>query len=327
MITLKGFRVPHARYVAAYKQVKTAIECAGDEGICIPLLGPTRTGKTDLLDKLSKEFAGRGVGAVDHVAATGIAVGTIRPKPNDAELYAAVLRAANAQIGVRDRLSTLQNRMLRLVPGNRIKTIALDEASHCVEPSANLNRRAAADHFKHIIDTTKSVLILAGLPKLQALLDQNEQLAARSMATVELLPYRWHEPEDREEFLAFVLSTFDYIADRGATLEFDPDDMARRLYAASGGRVGVVVNLLETALRRAPAEHGLTFADVARGFSTRMQATSISDLIFAPESPTDEEMALSFAHVFAGAGLMLPEPINSDEFAAFLEIRKKVQAA
>lgn len=327
MATLKGFRVEHSKYAEAQEKLKTAIECAGDQGICIPLLGPTRVGKTNILKSLRLEYSGEGARFEDFFSVAGFAIDAIRPKPNDAELYSAILRAAGKQVGVRDRLSTLQNRALNVFARQGIKVIALDECSHCAEPGANFNRRSAADHFKHIIDSSKCVLILSGLPKFQSLIAENEQFAARCMSTVEFHPYRWHDPEERDDFVGVAVSVFEFIQDQGVAVEFDFLDMSRRLYAASGGRVGMIVNLMETALRAAESKTRFTFADVERGFLMRMQAGPHSGDVFAHESPTDEELARTYMKVLSEAGLPFPKPANSDELEAIMEHRRGRNAA
>ena len=47
----------------------------------------------------------------------------------------------------------------------------------------------------------------------------------------------------------------------GLSLEFDWIDMSRRLFAASGGRVGMVIELLEVAVRSATRTDVLAFSD------------------------------------------------------------------
>jgi hypothetical protein len=207
--------------------------------------------------------------------------------------------------------------MYDLLEQRDVRIVALDECSHCAEPGANLTRRAAADHFKTIVDRSGVILILMGLPKFQRLIDENEQFAARSMATIELQPYRWTNPDDRNEFTTVIYSIFEYLEERGLPLEFDWIDMTRRLFAASGGRVGMVIELLEVAVRKTAQTKALALSDMGKAASVRLQGLSRLAPIFDPEPPQDDVLLRSYAKVMRDAGLKLPDPNSSLELDAF----------
>jgi hypothetical protein len=324
---LKNLRISHARYDAAMAALRDAIKLAGAHGTCIPLLGPTRVGKTDLVEAICNELVTESAGPGYMLPTPDLIQGFIRPKPNDAEIYAAIIRAIGARVAPNTKLAVLQDRVQELVYQRGIKYIVLDECSHCAEPGANLTRRAAADHIKTVIDQSGAVVILTGLPKFQRLIDQNEQLSARSMASIYLLPYRWSDQEDRQEFVAVTYSIFDHLEDVGIELEFDPLDMTRRLYAATGGRVGLVVELIEAALKGRLTLEVLSRQDLQKGASTRLQTSSDMPAIFAPEVPQDTVLARSYAMVMRDAGLRLPNPNSANELHAFQQAENEVTAA
>lgn len=197
-----------------------AIEVAGSDGTCIPFLGPTRVGKSDLMSAVKSKVLKDRSGSGYMLPTPDFLSGVISPKPNDAELYASVIRTVG-RVGANPKLSLLQDRMYDLLKQRDVRIVALDECSHCAEPGANLTRRAATDHFKSILDRSGIILILTVLPKFQGLIDENEQFAARSMATIELHPYRWTNADDRNEFTTVLSSVFDYLEDHGVSPEFD----------------------------------------------------------------------------------------------------------
>ena len=129
-ISLKDLRISHARYDAALNQMLEAIELAGSSGTCIPLLGPTRVGKCDLLlaaqSQVSKERSGPGY----MIPTPDFLSGVISPKPNDAELYASIIRTMG-RVGANPKLPLLQDRMYDLLEQRDVRIVALDECSHC----------------------------------------------------------------------------------------------------------------------------------------------------------------------------------------------------
>ncbi|RKF13085.1 hypothetical protein D6850_16460 [Roseovarius spongiae] len=303
-----------------------AIELAGSDGTCIPFLGPTRVGKSDLMSAVKSQVSKDRSGPGYILPSPDFLYGVISPKPNDSELYASVIRTMG-RVGANSKLSLLQDRMYDLLEQRDIRIVALDECSHCAEPGANLTRRAAADHFKTIIDRSGVILILMGLPKAQRLIDENEQFAARSMATIELHPYRWTNPDDRNEFTTVIYSIFDYLRERGISLEFDWIDMSRRLFATSGGRVGMVIELLEVAVRSTARDGVLDMSDMGKAADIRLQGLSRLAPIFNTDPPQDDVLLRSYAKVMRDAGLQLPDPNSSLELEAFRATEEGALAA
>jgi len=325
-LSLKGLRISHSRYDIALNQMLEAIDLAGSDGVCIPFLGPSRVGKSDLMlgveSKITKLRSGPGY----MIPSPDFLTGEISPKPNDSEIYASIIRTMG-RVGANPKLALLKDRMYDLLEQRDVRIVALDECSHCAEPGVNLTRRAAADHFKTIVDRSGVILILMGLPKFQRLIDENEQFAARSMATIELQPYRWTNPDDREEFTTVIYTIFEYLEERGFSLEFDWNDMTRRLFAASGGRVAMVIELLEVAIKKTARAEVLALQDVDKAARVRLQGLSRLAPIFDPDPPQDDVLLRSYAKVMRDAGLQLPNPNSSLELDAFRGADDEAQAA
>lgn len=324
--SLAGLQIAHARYDAALDRVIDAIHLAGSNGACIPILGPTRVGKSDLLSDVNQRVSKTRSGPGNMIPTPDFLSGSISPKPNDAEIYASVVRTMG-RVGANPKLALLQDRMFDLLRQRNVRIVALDECSHCAEPGANLTRRAAADHFKTIIDRSGIILILTGLPKFQRLIDENEQLAARSMATIELHPYRWTKTDDRNEFITVAYTILDHLADRGIEMNFDWPDMTRRLFAASGGRIGVVVELIEIAIRSSARQGSLVLSDMAKAATVRIQGYSQAAPIFDVDPPQDDVLLRSYAKVMRDAGLRLTDPNSSLELETFRDAEREANAA
>lgn len=174
--------------------------------------------------------------------------------------------------------------------------------------------RAAADHFKTVIDATQITLILSGLPKLQGLIDGNEQLRDRALKSVSLLPYSWSAEDGRTDFNGAFQAAIEIMQEAGAQIEFDPDDIVRRIYGASGGRVGVMLRIL-TASVSASRNGSLSFTDLRKGALATVQTGMTPDCFFHEEQPSDRALVRSYVKVMQDAGLDV-EATNIHDFAA-----------
>lgn len=309
-------RVNHAAYSQAFEDLSTHIKMSETlGGSIIPLLGPTRVGKTDLVEDARDEFGrtDRGPGVIFQ--SLNFAVGSIPPKPNDRDLYVAMLRAIGYDCSPKEQTARVRDRLLSVIRKEGIKFLAIDECSHCAEPGANLSPRAAADHFKTVVDATGVTLILSGLPKFQNLLEQNEQFRERSMSTIMFRPYSWSEPDDQMAFEAAVNSMFGLLQDAGAEVDFDEFDMMRRLFGLSGGRVGLVMKVLKAACS-ALSTPRISFNCIAQAARKSTQGQLSAVYFFdLDNSPSDEALSRAYVSVCHDAGMEV-KPKSIAEYSA-----------
>ncbi|WP_027256772.1 TniB family NTP-binding protein [Leisingera aquimarina] len=157
-------RIQHKRHneVLAELQSLTAV-AKSFGGAIIPLLGPTRCGKTEVLwdSKVQLNSIRRGPGSL--VETNSFAVGSIPPKPNDRDIYLAMLRALGYKCATAEKIPGMRDRLIAAIQADGVEVLALDECSHCVETGANLTPRTAVDHFKTLVDATGIVLVLCWL--------------------------------------------------------------------------------------------------------------------------------------------------------------------
>lgn len=285
-------------------------------GAIVPLLGPTRCGKTELLSELRDTLDAKSTGPGSLIASSSFGLGVVPPKPNDRDLYRAMLQAIGYDCGPKERTGLVRERLISAIQQDGIDFIALDEASHCAEPGANLSPRAAADHFKAIVDATGVTLILSGLPKFQKIIDGNEQFRERALRTTLFPPYTWSSNLDRQDFTSAVLSLFAHIeAELAIAIEFDDLEMARRLYGATGGRVGLSARILAAALSlRAGAPFSI--AAVKRGAEASLQDSLSPELFFREEPPSDLQLSRAYLSVMKDADLRV-SPSTLSELEAF----------
>lgn len=311
-------RVDHGRYEDVMARMTEAVGLAARSGgTIIPMLGPTRVGKTELLKDLASRLGSKSCGPGYMLPTDDFVVGTIPPKPNDLELYRTMLTAVGLSAGRNEKTSSVRDRLMKAVLQCGTKIIALDECSHCAERGANLSSRSATDHFKTVVDETGVTIILVGLPKFQLLIDENEQFRERSLSTIAFLPYRWSIKQDREDFVAACFAVYGQLRSSGISIDFDELEVVRRLYGVSGGRVGIVLRLLRAAGQRAKSR-GLALSDLRSAADLLLQYPARSDLYFSDEDPTDTQLALAFASVMKDANLPI-EALTQAEAGALLD--------
>jgi hypothetical protein len=317
VIELSSFQIFHPRFKSAFEQARDAIELCADRGAIVPILGPTRVGKNELVSELGQHFGEMRCGPGYIFPNNTFAVGAISPQPNSGELFRAIGRAMGAEFPVSWKMPSVKQQVINMVHDRGTRHIVLDECSHCAEPGANFSPRAAADHWKEFVDATDVTLILTGLPKFQTkIIDGNEQFRERSMSTVFLLPYNWLLDHDRADFVDTVDAIFRHMEIEGLNLSFDETDMTRRLYAASGGRVGIVVELLNDALKPTSSEGVLDFQTIASTARKTLQRARHLKDFFEAEQIADSTLMASYQGVMSDAGLSIPNKIASvDDYA------------
>jgi hypothetical protein len=273
-------------------------------GLVIPLLGPTRTGKNEVVKYLRKKMARPPTGTALILPSDDFGIGKLPPKPSDRDLYRAILGAVERKWHDGENADVLRRRVVTAIRETGVRVIAIDECSHAAERGANLSARAAADHFKTIVDDTGVCLILFGLPRFQAIVDGNEQLRDRSSNTVYFRPYDWQIEVERDAFTGVVYTALEAIQRAGHAVELGFEELTPRLYGAAGGRVPVALRILKTALLRA-AEAPLSL-DLMRTVAEGLQQRPIAPLtFFQDELPEDALLIRSYAAIMAEAGLAI----------------------
>lgn len=151
-------------------------------------------------------------------------------------------------------MKVLKGMMTTQLQAARTKVILWEEASHIVDTGTKMPPRAAGDFFKEAMDEVPVSHILFGLPRLEKLMDSNEQLRLRAKKRWELRPYDWMQPTERLAFAGVVRTYMDMFDKAGYPNVVPFDCFVQHCYLFSGGLVGVVsafmVQLAEDAEKR-----------------------------------------------------------------------------
>ncbi|WP_425046496.1 TniB family NTP-binding protein [Primorskyibacter sp. S87] len=308
--------IHHPSYEEASNRLTEAVSIARSiQGSAIFLSGPTRCGKSQLLRDTQAKLGQPPELSNDLLALSGLegasdfVIGSIPTKPNSKTLITAMLEAVGVKAGPSQSAHDLQARLCFAVRDKGIRVIALDECSHCAERGAHLSKRGATDHFKWLIDQTGITLILAGLPKFQSLIDENEQLRDRTLSTIELNPYSWSSGSDATGFATALSEALCNLQAAGAHLDFGFEDMVVRLYGVTGGRIGMMVRVLQVAVLKMKSQT-LTFKDISDGALTLTQKSLNARHLFETEVPQKIDLVRAYIRVMQDAGLeVTPESL------------------
>lgn len=232
--------LPHAFFEEHLGALRARIDDAleGQPATLDTVLGPSRVGKTMLIQALARQYTEQTADGVRQVPVLVVPVPTpASPK----QLPLSVLKALGAPVP-RSVASTafMFERMARQLKLAGTRVILFEEASHIVDAGTKLPPRAAGDWFKQLMDQLNVSIVLFGVPRLEKLLKSNEQLRYRSGAVIRFNPYAWADATEQRHFVSCIRTYAQIFAQSGWRFTFAPDSLVRNSYLLSGGLVGVV---------------------------------------------------------------------------------------
>lgn len=248
--------VPHPAFVTHEKRLGCLLQDHKDgiePGIEM-LLGPSRIGKSEILQRLAAQFPERREEGrlIKPVLLVSVPTGTA-PK----DLPISVLQALGIPVPrERSRTGVLFNMMLDKLKRAATMAILFDEASHLVDVGSRVPLRQASDWFKSLFDAARVSIVMSGVPRLRRLLDSNEQLYGRCRRPLELMPYRWDRADERKIFAGCAQAFLKVFDGHACPIQasMNTDSLMRHLYAVSAGNVGLLSNYFKALSRevRAP---------------------------------------------------------------------------
>jgi type II secretory pathway predicted ATPase ExeA len=134
----------------------------------------------------------------------------------------------------------------------QVQLLLIDEAHHIVEGKKQDAEEDISEFIKSLLNRCGVQIVLAGLPSLLQLREY-KQLNRRFQAPVQLRPYNWSTLDGRIEFTA-VLTEFEALAELPKDSNLADHEIAKRIFCATGGHIGLVSKYLSEALERAVDE-------------------------------------------------------------------------
>lgn len=253
--------VQHTAFVDAYNRASQVFRRAqvSSEPICLPIHGESRTGKSTVLDELCRAYPRQ-----RHEA--GLEVPILQVKtPSEptvmglVELMLSKLGDPRYYTGTKCRKT---NRLIKLMKAAGTQVVCIDEFQHFVDKSSLKVLHHVADWLKILVDESQVGLIVAGLPRCQIVIEQNEQLRGRFLAPAVMPRFDWSDETSRCQFVGILASFHESMSRYFDLPRFDTEDMAFRIYVGCGGLIGYVAKFLNQAVWNA-GEAGRTAITLA----------------------------------------------------------------
>lgn len=272
---IDGTLISHTAFENARARLEQCFDYAGvgSEPMCIPIIGESRTGKSRLLEEFLAAHPPKRT-------AEGLEVPILRVKTPSRPIITSLVEKMLLTMGdpafSKGRETDKTSRLVKLLKEARTRMIMVDEFQHIHVRGTHTVQHFVADWLKNLVDDEeiKFALVVAGLPSSLAVLEQNEQLAGRFLAPLEMPRLLWNSDDHREEFIG-ILEAFDgAIREHFDLPQLHSDEMAFRCYCGTGGLIGYLAKFLrqavldaETANRRVITLENLADAHAAAVWS------------------------------------------------------------
>jgi len=309
--TVDQILVPHDMFQKAKLRIDTHLIAAQhyQEPTCIAVVGEARTGKSRLLEYITKEYK-------KYRTTEGLVVPVLSirtpSKPTVKALVEILLREIGDKLWhKRESENEKTERLYTLLKHTKTHTIIIDEFQHFYDKVSHKVQHYLSDWLKIFVDRSGLMLIVAGLPDCMAVINQNQQLRGRFLAPIRMSRFDWENEDSREQFIA-CLESFQ----AGLSLYHFPDlasdEMAFRFYCATGGLIGYVAKVLHQACLNAQMsdQSSITLKDLANAYEEAVWVDEVAPMTnpFWPEfDMVPTEHLLEAVQLIGTAS---PEPIK-----------------
>ncbi|SDR27817.1 DNA transposition protein, AAA+ family ATPase [Paraburkholderia fungorum] len=305
--------VPHQAFNSATSRLNQCFTYSTSkrEPICLAIVGESRTGKSRLLEEfidkhpMSRDEDGMNIPILKVTAPS---------KPTVKSLAEIMLEAMLDELPGTGSEAQKTRRLARLMKECGTLMIVIDEFQHFVDKASDRVIHDAADWLKSLVDGTRCVLVVAGLPSSVGILTQNEQFKGRFYAPVHMPRFDWAIDKHRDEFIA-ILGAFHESMSRYFNLpQLDNSEMAFRCYCGTGGLIGYLTKFLRQVVWNAidSNKQAITLADFAiaqeQAIYQEENCTDIVNPFSRSFRPFPNEILLTQAHSIGKAVELPPKP-------------------
>ena len=237
-------------FVAAKDAIESNLRLFRESGVAKHMLvsGEAGTGKTSLCKWLSEEHPLRELPERNLVE---LLIAPVPPSATVSSITDAMLKALGDPYPGRGTNAAIARRVVTLCRGCGVEMLLFDEAQHLHDRGGSITHYMVADWVKSLIDELGVPTVLLGLPRVENLLQTNDQLRRRFSTRRCLALGQSDTLSIEDECLELFNSLASPIKLPVSTHPYSPQEMGSRLYYGSDGRVAHIKKLLFAALRQA----------------------------------------------------------------------------
>jgi Cdc6-like AAA superfamily ATPase len=245
--------IPFPPFDSTIKSINRNVELYRKTGIAehILVMGESGAGKSTLCKFIGRQYPRFSLPDRDVVPALVVSV------PSEATIASvaeAMLRKLGDPSPSTGNISGKTHRVITLCKACKVEVVLFDEVNHISDRGQYITHYMVGDWLKSLIDQLEVPTVLVGLPKLERLLQVNEQLRRRFSKRMSLA-FGQGEIEKRNVECFQLFQTLSNVLP--IPIAFSPytwQELGERLYYASDGLVCYFKVLLKTALEIALEE-------------------------------------------------------------------------
>lgn len=218
------------------------------------LIGPTRSGKSHLLDDLMHDYPRRPNGIqsgkgdfCDHVPVVISQVPNSTVKSVAEHIYRSIAGMHPDQVlGSRYKLDQIVSEIIRLATECGLKLLILDEAHQAIDQKTDRVALNVAVLIKDLVNAKVFSVLVVGTENAMRLINANSEVQARTTRVYRLEPFG-RSTEDRQDWSDILGDVDDALASEvfGVRSGLTAPDMAEALLTGAMGIVGNMASLVE----------------------------------------------------------------------------------
>ncbi|MTD33059.1 AAA family ATPase [Paludibacterium sp. dN 18-1] len=242
--------IPFPPFVAALDAIESHLTLFRESGLVqnLLVLGESGTGKSSLCRWLTNKYPKVIATDRDILPVLFVSIPPGGTVPNLAESILAALGDPDPSQG---KNSVKTARIVKLCAQCKVELLLLDEAQHLHDRGQAGTHYYVADWLKSLLDALQIPAVFLGLPRLETLLQVNEQLRRRFTQRLHLSLGQGEAADIHHESLQLFVSLGACLSIPLTPAPFSWDELGMRIFFASDGRVAYVKKLLAGAYRQA----------------------------------------------------------------------------
>lgn len=245
--SLKKEYIPFPPFDVALKAIIEIIELYRRTGIAerIRILGESGTGKSTLCDWIKHKYPRKSL--IDRDVLPALVV-SMPPAATISSVAEAMLSELGDPSPLTGNVSNKTKRVATLCKACKVEVILFDEAQHIYDRGKQATHYMVGDWLKSLVDNLAVPTVFLGLPRLELLLQSNEQLRRRFSKRFSLALGQSGDISLEEECFQLFQTLSNGLTIPVSFSPYSWKELGTRLAYASDGRVHYIKDLLVCAL-------------------------------------------------------------------------------